>query len=57
MMTQPDIKQWANGTSLYRSRVPAERANDPDVVSALARTRAAVEAGLPRLAQLGGMAD
>lgn len=57
MMTQPDVKQWAQGTSLYRSRVPAERANDPDVVSALARARAAIEAGLPRLAQLGGMAD
>jgi hypothetical protein len=57
MMKEPDIKQWANGTSLYRSRVPAERANDPDVVSALARSRAAVEAGLPRLVQLGGMAD
>ena len=57
MMTQPDVKEWAQGTSLYRSRVPAERANDPDVISALARSRAAVEAGLPRLARLGGMAD
>jgi hypothetical protein len=42
--------------SLYRSRIPPDRARDADVAAAVARVRAAAEAGLARLAQLGGMA-
>jgi hypothetical protein len=57
LATEPDVKQWAHGTSLYRSRIPAERAHDTDVVAALARVGAVARAGLDRLAELGGMAD
>jgi hypothetical protein len=56
LATEPDVKEWAHGSSLYRSRIPADRARDADVVAAVARVRAAAEAGLARLAQLGGMA-
>lgn len=56
LATESDVRQWAHGTSLYRSRIPAERAHDADVVSALARLRAAATSGLARLAELGGMA-
>lgn len=52
---EPDVNQWAHGTSLYRSRIPAERAHDADVVAAVARVRAASDPGLARLAELGGM--
>jgi hypothetical protein len=52
---EPDVHRWAHGTSLYRSRIPAERARDPDVTAAVARVRAAAEVGLPRLAEMGGM--
>jgi hypothetical protein len=56
LATEPDVKEWAHGSSLYRSRIPADRARDADVAAAVARVRAATEAGLARLAQLGGMA-
>jgi hypothetical protein len=55
LVREPDVNQWAHGTSLYRSRIPAERAHDTDVAAAVARVRAASEAGLARLAELGGM--
>jgi hypothetical protein len=56
LATDPDVKQWAHGTSLYRARIPAERAHDADVAAAVARVRAVASAGLARLAELGGMA-
>jgi hypothetical protein len=56
LATEPDVKQWAHGTRLYRSRIPAERAHDADVAAAVARVGATAEAGLARLAELGGMA-
>lgn len=55
LATEPDVKQWAHATSLYRSRIPAERVNDPDVVDAVARLDAVAEVGLERLAKLGGI--
>lgn len=56
LATEPDVKQWAHGTSLYRARIPAERAHDADVAAAVARVGAAAKPGLARLAELGGMA-
>lgn len=55
LATEPDVKRWAHATSLYRSRIPAERAHDPDVASAVARLEAVAEIGMARLAELGGM--
>jgi len=55
LATEPDVKRWSHATSLYRSRIPAERANDPDVTAAAARVAAVSEIGMARLAELGGM--
>ncbi len=55
LATEPDVKQWAHATSLYRSRIPAERANDPEVTAAAARVAAVAGTGMARLAELGGM--
>jgi hypothetical protein len=52
---EPDVKRWSHATSLYRSRIPAERAGDPDVANAVARVEAVAEIGMARLAELGGM--
>lgn len=52
---EPDVKHWSHNTSLYRSRIPAERAGDPDVANALARVEAVAEVGMAKLAELGGM--
>jgi len=53
LATEPDVKRWAHATSLYRSRIPAERARDPDVVKAIERVSAVTEIGMARLAELG----
>ncbi|HEY1408729.1 MAG TPA: hypothetical protein VF434_07310, partial [Promineifilum sp.] len=55
LATEPDVKRWAHATSLYRSRIPAERAGDADVADAVARVGAVAESGLARLAELGEM--
>ena len=55
LATEPDVLAWSHATSLYRSRIPAERANDPDVAAAKARVEAVSEIGMARLAVLGGM--
>lgn len=55
LATEPDVKRWAHATSLYRSRIPAERASDHDVIDALARVEAVRETGMAGLAVLGGM--
>jgi len=52
---ETDVKRWAHATSLYRSRIPAERASDPDVVDAVARVDAVRDIGMAKLAELGGM--
>ena len=55
LATEPDVKHWAHATNLYRSRIPAERAGDPDVADAVARVEAVSGIGMARLAELGGM--
>ena len=55
LATEPDVMAWSHATSLYRSRIPAERANDPDVADGIARVEATSEIGIDRLAELGGM--
>lgn len=55
LATEPDVLAWSHATSLYRSRIPVERANDPDVTAAKARVEAVSEIGMARLAALGGM--
>ncbi|MFP5332981.1 MAG: NAD(P)-binding protein [Acidimicrobiia bacterium] len=55
LATEPDVSAWSHATSLYRSRIPAERANDRDVAVAKARVEAVSEKGMARLAALGGM--
>ena len=55
LATEPDVKRWAHATSLYRSRIPVERAGDADVADAVARVGAVAESGLARLAELGEM--
>lgn len=55
LATEPDVKRWANATSLYRSRIPAEQANDADVADVVARVEAVAGIGLARLAELGTM--
>jgi hypothetical protein len=55
LATEPDVKHWSHATSLYRSRIPAERTSDPDVVDAVARVEAVTEIGMAKLAELGRM--
>lgn len=55
LTTEPDVMRWSHATSLYRSRVPAERTNDPEVADGIARVEAVSEVGLAKLAELGGM--
>jgi hypothetical protein len=54
---EPDVLQWAHSTSLFRSRIPAERAGQADVVAAVARLHAARQTGLPRLEAWSGIAE
>jgi hypothetical protein len=55
LATEPDVKRWSHATSLYRSRIPAERASDPDVADAVARVEAITGIGMARLTELGRM--
>ena len=57
LATEPDVMRWSHATSLYRSRIPAERANDPEVVDGIARVEAVSDVGLARLGELGGIGD
>lgn len=52
LATEPDTLAWSHATSLYRSRIPAERTTDPDVVAGKVRVGAAWDRGLDRLARL-----
>jgi hypothetical protein len=52
---EPDVKAWANRTTLNPARIPAERAGTADVAEALKRYAAHQEAGLSRLAALAGL--
>jgi hypothetical protein len=53
LASEPDVMRWSHATSLYRSRIPAERADDPGVADAIARLEAVSEIGMARLAELG----
>jgi hypothetical protein len=53
--SEPDIKDWANSTTLNPARIPPERAGSADVTDALARYAAHQDAGLAQLAALAGM--
>jgi len=55
LTTEPDVKRWSHATSLYRSRIPIERASDPDVADAVARVQAVADKGMGKLAELGRM--
>jgi hypothetical protein len=55
LATEPDVMRWSHATSLYRSRIPAEQADDPDLADGIARVEAVTEIGMARLAELGGM--
>ena len=51
---EPDIAAWANGCALNPSRVEPEQREQPAVQAAAARLAEHAEAGLARLAELGG---
>lgn len=51
----PEIRAWANGTTLNPARIPPERQGDGDVVAATGRFRVWVGPGLARLAELAGL--
>jgi hypothetical protein len=53
---EPDIAAWANGCALNPARVQPHQRDDPAVQAAAARAATAAERGLPRLAELAGMA-
>jgi hypothetical protein len=53
--SEPDIREWANRTTLNPARTPPERAGDADVAKAANRYAAHLEAGMARLAALAGM--
>ena len=53
LATEPDVMRWSHATGLYRSRIPAERSNDPDVANGVARLEAVSEIGLAKLGELG----
>jgi len=53
---EPDIREWANQTTLNPARIPAEKAGDPDVAAALDRYRKHAVAGFARLAEFAATA-
>lgn len=57
MTKEDDVRQWANGTTLNPSRVPADRAEDPAVIAAKQRLRDHIGSGRRRLAEIAGMGD
>jgi hypothetical protein len=54
---QPDIRAWANRTTLNPGRIPPERVGDPDIAAALERYRSHAVAGFGRLAEFAGCPD
>jgi hypothetical protein len=53
--SEPDVRAWANRTTLNPARAPPDRASDPDVTNAVSRHAMHLEAGLSRLVALAGM--
>lgn len=54
MAKEADLRQWSNATALNPARVPADRADDPEVMAALGRLREYIGAGRARLAEIAG---
>lgn len=52
MSQAPDLKAWANQTTLNPARVPPERADDPAVVAAIARLRSLIGPARQRMTEL-----
>jgi hypothetical protein len=52
---EPDIKDWANRTTLNPARIAPDRAGSPDVAAAVNRYAAHLDAGLSRLEALARM--
>ncbi|WP_223230992.1 hypothetical protein [Microbacterium jejuense] len=50
MAKETDLRTWSNSTTLNPARIPADRADDPDVIAAASRAREHVGAGRARLA-------
>ncbi|MEN0071477.1 MAG: NAD(P)-binding protein [Propionicimonas sp.] len=48
---EPDVREWANTTTLNPARVPADRVDDPAVVAAMARLRTAIGPARARLVE------
>jgi hypothetical protein len=53
--SDPELKAWADSTSLNPARVPPELAGSPEVGAAATRFREFVGPGLARMAEMAGM--
>jgi len=53
--SDPDIKAWADRTSLNPARIPPEKAGSAELTAAVERFRKYVGAGMARMAELAGM--
>jgi len=53
--SEPDIREWAAGTTLNPTRIPPERQDDPQVLAVGERYRAVVGAGIARLTEFAGL--
>ena len=51
LSAHPDIREWANQTTLNPARIPPERLGDPEIAAALERYRNNAVAGFGRLAE------
>ncbi len=54
MAKAPDLRVWANTTSLNPTRIPLDRVDDPAVLAATARLKEHIGAGRVRLAEFAG---
>jgi hypothetical protein len=52
---QPDIRGWANQTTLNPGRIPPERVGDPVLTATLERYRIHAAAGFARLAEFAAL--
>jgi hypothetical protein len=53
--SDPDLKAWADTTTLNPARTPPGQEGSPTLVAALQRFRASVGAGMARMAELAGL--
>ena len=54
--SEPDIRDWANRTTLNPGRIPPERLEDPLVVAATERYRRHEDTGMARLEGFAALA-